>query len=69
MEQYDVVLRGRSALGRRNVQNLGSLWTVVGEEGPNVLLVSPPTMPTLIRAVRKVGDSNFEVVRPDPPGQ
>ena len=69
MQQYDVVLRGRSALGRRNVRNLGSLWAVVGEDGPNVLLVSPPTMPTLIRAVRKVGDSNFEVVLPEPPTQ
>ena len=69
MEQYEVLLRGRTSKGKEVVRLYGSHWDVVGENGPNVLIVSPPTMPTLFRTVGKRGDVNFEVVLPDAAGQ
>lgn len=65
MEQYQVVLRGRSSKGKEVVRLYGPRWDVLGESGPNVLIVSPPTMPTLFRTVGKWGDVNFDVVLPD----
>ena len=64
MEQYQVALRGRTSKGKEVVRLYGSHWDVVGESGPNVLIVSPPTMPTLFRTVGKFGDVNFDVVLP-----
>jgi hypothetical protein len=69
MEQNHVVLRGRTSKGKEVVRLYGPRWDVVGENGPNVLIVSPPTMPTLFRTVGRFGDVNFDVVLPDPPGQ
>ena len=69
MEQYQVVLRGRSSKGKEVVRLYGPRWDVVGENGPNVLIVSPPTMPTLFRTVGKWGDVNFEVALPDAANQ
>ena len=69
MEHYDIRLRGRSSKGKEAVRNHGSVWTVVGTNGPNVLIVSPPTMPTYVRTVRAVGDANFEVEGADPASQ
>ena len=54
-------LRGKSSKGKELVRQFGSTWDVVGESGPNVVIVSPPTSPTYIRAVRMIGDSNFHV--------
>lgn len=67
VEQYDIRLRGRSSKGKQMVRNFGSIWTVVGTNGPNVLIVSPPTMPTFCRTMMESGDPNFEVERPDTP--
>jgi hypothetical protein len=61
VEPYDIRLRARSSKGRAAIRTHGSVWTVIGTNGPNVLIVSPPTMPTYVRAVRAVGDANFEV--------
>jgi hypothetical protein len=69
MEHYDIRLRGRSSKGKAAVRDHGSIWTVVGTNGPNVLIVSPPTMPTYLRVVRAVGDVNFEVEGADPASQ
>jgi hypothetical protein len=69
VEQYQVSLRGRSSKGKEVVRLYGSHWDVVGQSGPNVLIVSPPRMPTLFRTVGKWGDVNFDVVLPDAAGQ
>jgi hypothetical protein len=61
VEPYDIRLRARSSKGREAIRTHGSVWTVIGTNGPNVLIVSPPTMPTYVRTVAAVGDSNFEV--------
>ena len=66
MEHYDVRLRGLSSKGKQAVRDHGSVWTVVGTNGPNVLIVSPPTMPTYVRVVRAARDANFEVDGADP---
>jgi hypothetical protein len=65
MEQYQVALRGKSSKGKEVVRLYGSQWDVVGQSGPNVLIVSPPTMPTLFRTVGKRGDVNFDALLPD----
>jgi hypothetical protein len=54
-------LRGKSSKGKELVRQFGSSWDIIGEDGPNVVIVSPPTSPTYIRAVRRIGDSNFHV--------
>lgn len=56
-----VELRGKTKQGKELVRKFGSTWDLVREDGPNVLIVSPPTNPTYIRAVRRIGDSNFHV--------
>jgi hypothetical protein len=66
VEPYDIRLRARSSKGRAAIRDHGSVWTVIGTNGPNVLIVSPPTMPTYVRVIRAVGDSNFEVKGADP---
>ena len=62
VEPYDIRLRARSTKDRAAIRDHGSVWTVIGTKGPNVLIVSPPTMPTYVRVIRAVGDPNFEVV-------
>jgi len=47
------------------VRDFGSIWAVVGTNGPNVLIASPPTMPTFCRTMMETGDPNFEVERLD----
>jgi hypothetical protein len=59
MEQYDIRLRGRSSKGKQLIRDYGSVWTVVGTNGPNVLIASPPTMPTFWRILMESGDPNF----------
>jgi hypothetical protein len=54
-------LSGRSSKGKRLVRELGAAWVVVAREGDNVLLVSPPTRPTEIRAIRERGDPNLTI--------
>lgn len=66
MEQFDVRLRGLSSRGKQLVRDYGSVWTVVGTNGPNVLIASPSTAPTYWRILMEVGDPNFEVERIDP---
>lgn len=61
VEHYDVHVRGLSSKGKGWVRQYGSTWTVIGTSGPNVLILSPPTEPTHMRAVRAIGDPNFEV--------
>lgn len=63
MEQYDIRLRGLTARGKQLVRDYGPVWTVVGTNGPNVLVASPPTEPTYWRILMEVGDPNFEVER------
>ena len=48
------------------IRDHGSVWTVIDTNGSNVLIISPPTMPTYVRVVRAVGDANFEVEGADP---
>ena len=63
VEQYDIRLRGRSSKGKRLIATYGSIWTVIGTNGPNVLIASPPTAPTAYRILLETGDPNFEVER------
>lgn len=65
VEHYDIRLRGRSSKGKQAIRDYGSVWTVIGTNGPNVLIVSPPTTPTYVRVIRAVGDPNFEFEAPD----
>jgi hypothetical protein len=52
-------LRGRSSKGKKLVRELGDEWVVVGRDSENVLLVSPPSRPTEIRALLERGDPNL----------
>jgi hypothetical protein len=67
VEQYDIRLRGRSSKGKRLIATYGSIWTVIGTNGPNVLIASPPTAPTAYRILLETGDPNFEVERLETP--
>ena len=67
MEQYDIRLRGLSSKGKGLVRDYGSVWTVVGTNGPNVVIASPPTEPTYWRILMLTGDPNFKVERLDKP--
>lgn len=63
-----VELRGKTKQAKELVRKFGDTWDVIREDGQNVLIVSPPTNPTYIRAVRRIGDSNFHVQEPGRPG-